>query len=144
MDEKKRRKLRDRLLAIRDPERLRREIRKIRKKELTEEEYVPPEPWEDRIEHSIPEEVRRDMRRRRYERLEDVEDFQREIEMRALDLERDSSGFHENFAISETLHFYLDEARTVRDKQELRKRIEDLDALAAILADGRRRHHDEF
>lgn len=142
MDESKRKRLRDRLLGIRDSERLRREIRKIRTKELTEDEFIPPEPWEDRIDHHIPAEVRKDMRKRRYERLEDVEDFQREIEMRALDLEGDSGRFHENFAITETLHLYLEEARKIRDKKELKKRLEDLDVLSTILADGRGRHEE--
>lgn len=142
MDEDKRKRLRDRLLDIRDPERLRREIRKIRTKELTENEFIPPEPWEERMDHHIPAEVRRDMRKRRYERLEDVEDFQREIEMRALDLEGGSSRFHGNFALSETLQFYLEEARKIRDKKELKKRLEDLDVLSAILAEGRGRHDE--
>jgi hypothetical protein len=143
MDEIKRKGLRDRLLAIRDPDRLRRELRKIRTKELSEDEYYPREPWEDRMDHHIPAEVRRDMRRRRYERLEDVEDFQREIEMRAIDMES-GSDHYENFAIRETLHYYLDEAKTIRDKKELKKRLEDLDALSAILGGEGRRRHDEL
>ncbi|XP_031551393.1 protein canopy homolog 3-like [Actinia tenebrosa] len=142
MDETKRKRLRDRLLAIRDPERLRREIRKIRAKELTEDEFIPPEPWEDRIDHPIPEEVRRDMRKRRYERLENVEDFRREIEMRVLDLEEGTSRFHGNFAVSDTLNFYLEEARKIQDKKELKKRLEDLNALTAILAQGRERRDE--
>ncbi|KAK3705159.1 hypothetical protein QZH41_003762 [Actinostola sp. cb2023] len=141
MSESKRNALRARLRTIKDPDRLRREIRKIRVKELTEEEYYPKDPWENRLDSDIPEDVRQDMRRRMNSRFEEVEDFQNEIERRAVGLGNNDDVL-ESFAIREMLRRYVEDTKQIRDKKELRKRLEDLDALSAILVE--RVLHDEL
>lgn len=157
MDERKRQELQMRLREIHDVDRLRRELRKIRQREMTEDDYTPREPWERHMDSSIPEEVRRDMRRHRHKRMEEPEDLQRELRMRVMDLDDDDDLMEENsFAFRELRHRYMMEAEEIRDPAELKKRIDDLDALSAIFSGGheyhgrrrgrhgRRHHRDEL
>lgn len=158
MDERKRRELQMRLREIDDVDRLRRELRKIRKKEMTEDDFAEMEPWERDLDSRIPDEVRRDMRRRRFERMEDAEDLSRELRMRIIDLEDDDGeddGYflgQNSFVFRELSQRYMMEAEEIRDPSELKKRIDDLDALSAIFRGGRdrwrdrhrRRHRDEL
>lgn len=156
LDEKKRRELQMRLRDIHDVDRLRRELRKIRQREMTEDDYTPKEPWERHMDSSIPEEVRRDMRRHRYERMQEPEDLRRELRMRVIDLDEEDDFMGENsFAFRELHHRYMMEAEEIRDPSELKKRIDDLDALSAIFSGGydrgrrrgrhgRRYHRDEL
>lgn len=137
MDERKRRELQMRLRDIHDVDRLRRELRKIRQREMTEDDYTPREPWERNMDSSIPEDVRRDMRRHRFERMHDPEDLKRELRMRVMDLDDDDDFFEENsFAFRELSHRYMIESEEIRDPLELKKRIDDLDALSAIFSGG--------
>ena len=160
MDERKRRELQMRLREIDDVDRLRRELRKIRTKEMTEDDYAEMEPWERDLDSRIPDEVRRDMRRRRFERMEDAEDLRRELRMRIIDLEDndgDDDGYflgQNSFVFRELSQRYMMEAEEIRDPSELKKRIDDLDALSTIFHGGRgrdrwrdrhrRRHRDEL
>lgn len=157
MDDRKRRELQMRLREIHDVDRLRRELRKIRQREMTEDDYTPREPWERHMDSSIPEEVRRDMRRHRHERMEEPEDLKRELRMRIMDLDDDDDFMGEHsFAFRELRHRYMMEAEEIRDPSELKKRIDDLDALSAIFSGGheyhgrrrgrhgRRHHRDEL
>lgn len=137
MDERKRREFQTRLRDIHDVDRLRRELRRIRQREMTEDDYSAREPWERHMDSSIPEEVRRDMRRHRFERMNDPEDLRRELRMRAMDLDDDDHFFEEHsFAFRELSHRYMIEAEEIRDPLELKKRIDDLDALSAIFSSG--------
>ena len=158
MDERKRREFQMRLREIHDVDRLRRELRKIRTREMTEDDYAVLEPWERDMDSGVPDEVRRDMRRRRFERMEDPEDMKRELRMRIIELDDDDDNgdfLGENsFAFGELRHRYMMEAEEIRDPSELKKRIDDLDALSAIFHGGRdrgrwrdrhrRRHRDEL
>ena len=156
MDEPKRRELQMRLREIHDVDRLRRELRKIRQREMTEDDYTPKEPWELHMDSSIPEEVRRDMRRHRQERMQEPEDLSRELRMRVIDLDDEDDFMGENsYALRELRHRYMMEAEEIRDPSELKKRIDDLDALSAIFSvgydrgrrrgrHGRRHHRDEL
>lgn len=156
MDEPKRRELQMRLREIHDVDRLRRELRKIRQREMTEDDYTPKEPWERHMDSSIPEEVRRDMRRHRHERMQEPEDLKRELRMRVMDLDDEDDFMGENsFAFRELRHRYMMEAEEISDPSELKKRIDDLDALSAIFPGGhdrgrrrgrhgRRHHRDEL
>ena len=158
MDERKRHKLQMRLREISDVDRLPRELRKIRTKEMTEDDYIEIEPWERDMNSRIPDEVRRDMRSRRFERMEDLDDLKRELQTRIMDLEDDEIGDHflgqNSFVFSELRERYMTEAEEIRDPSELKKRIDDLDALSAVFHGGRnrkrwrdpsRRHYrDEF
>lgn len=159
MDERKRREFQMRLREIHDVDRLRRELRKIRTREMTEDDYAVLEPWERDMDSGVPDEVRRDMRRRRFERMEDPEDMKRELRMRIIELDDDDDDdgdfLGENsFAFRELRHRYMMEAEEIRDPSELKKRIDDVDALSAILHGGRdrgrrrdrhrRRHRDEL
>ena len=136
MNERKRHELQMRLREIHDVDRLRRELRKIRTREMTEDDYAEREPWERDMDSSIPEEVRRDMRRHRFDRMEDPEDLRRELRMRIIDLEDDEDDGYflgENSFVFRELHQrYMMEAEEIRDPTELKKRIDDLDALSAI------------
>ena len=53
----------------------------------------PPPPkkrtWERHVDSSIPEEVRRDMRRHRHQRMEELEDLRQELRMREIGLDED-------------------------------------------------------
>ena len=140
-----------RLREIHHVDRLRRELRKIRKREMTEDDYTPREAWERHMDSSIPEEVRRDMRRHRHERMQEPEDLKRELRMRVIDLDEDD----DSIAFRELRHRYMMEAEELRDPSELKKRIDDLDALSAIFSGGydrgrrrgrhdMRRHRDEL
>lgn len=156
MDEPKRLELQMRLREIHDVDRLRRELRKIRQREMTEDDYTPKEPWELHMDSSIPEEVRRDMRRHRQERMKEPEDLSRELRMRVIDLDDEDDLMGENsYALRELRHRYMMEAEEIRDPSELKKRIDDLDALSAIFSvgydrgrgrgrHGRRHHRDEL
>lgn len=141
MDERKRNKLQMRLLEIDDVDRLRRELRKIRTREMTEDDYAEVEPWERDIDSSIPEDARRDMRRRRFERMEDVDDLKRELQTRIIDLEDGEFGSHflkqNSLVFREFLERFMTEAEEIRDPSELKKRIDDIDALTVILRGGR-------
>ena len=142
MDERKRREFQIRLREIHDVDRLRRELRKIRTREMTEDDYAELEPWERDMDSEIPDEVRRDMRRRRFERMEDPEDMKRELRMRIIDLDdnHDDDFLGGNsFAFRELRHRCMMEAEEIRDPSELKKRIDDLDALSAIFHGGRDR-----
>lgn len=142
MDERKRRELQTRLREIHDVDRLRRELRKIRQREMSEDDYAPSEPWEHHhhMDSSIPEEVRRDMRRHRFERMHEPEDLKRELRMRIIDLDDDDDFMGENsFAFRELRHRYMMEAEEIRDATELKKRIDDLDALSTIFSGGHER-----
>lgn len=146
MDERKRHELQMRLREIHDVDRLRRELRKIRTKEMSEEDYseIGREPWERDMDSRIPEEVRRDMRRRRFERMEDPEDLKRELRMRIIDLDDDDDDGdflgHNSFVFRELRQRYMMEAEEIGDPSELMKRIDDLDALTAIFHGGERDH----
>lgn len=129
VSQSKRSALRDRLRAIDNPDRLRREIRKIRKNEFTDNDYLPIAPWEG---EPNPENAPRDMRKRTYDQLDDVDDFRREIESRVADLNRNNDVL-ESVTLQEVLRLYNKDAKEIRDERELRKRLEDLDALVAIL-----------
>jgi len=159
MDERKRHEFQMRLREIHDVDRFRRELRKIRTREMTEDDYAEREPWERDMDSRIPEEVRRDMRRRRFERMEEPEDLKRELRMRIIDLEEeDDDGFflgENSFVFRELRQRYMMEAEEIRDPSELKKRIDDLDALSAIFHGEesghrywrhrhRRRHRDEL
>lgn len=145
MNEKKRNKFIMRLQEIEDVDRLRRELRKIRTREMTEDDYAEVEPWERDIESSIPDDARRDMRRRRFERMEDVDDLQRELQTRIIDLEDGEFGNHflkqNSLVFRELLERFMTEAEEIRDPSELRKRIDDIDALTVILRGGRNPEH---
>lgn len=132
----KRERLKRRLRDIDDPKRLRREIRKIRLKELDKDEYQPRESWEDDVD-SLPEDGRRDFRRRHYERTNDPEELQHELRVRAF--EHDDLNDPDTFHLQELRHQFVEEAEDIRDPKELRKRIRDLDALSAIFARPMRR-----
>lgn len=136
MDEQKRREFQIRLRDIHDVDRLRRELRRIRQREMTEDDYTEREPWERHMDSSIPEEVRRDMRRHRFERMNDPQDLRRELRMRAMDLDDDHFFEEYSFAFRELSHRYMIEAEEIRDPLELKKRIDDLYALSAIFSSG--------
>ena len=68
-----------RLREISDVDRLRRELWKIRTKEMTGDDYIETEPWERDMNSRIPDEVRRDVQRRRFERMEDLDDLKHEL-----------------------------------------------------------------
>ncbi|XP_068746531.1 protein canopy homolog 3-like [Montipora capricornis] len=143
MDERMRHKLQMRLREIDDVDRLRRELRKIRTKEMTEDDYTEVEPWERDMDSRIPDEVRRDMRRRRFERMDDPDDLRRELRTRIIDLEDDEIDDHflgqNSFVFRELRQRYMTEAEEIRDASELKKRIDDLDALSTILHGRRNR-----
>ena len=143
MDERMLHKLQMRLREIDDVDRLRRELRKIRTKEMTEDDYTEVEPWERDMDSRIPDEVRRDMRRRRFERMDDPDDLRRELRTRIIDLEDDEIGGHflgqNSFVFRELRQRYMTEAEEIRDASELKKRIDDLDALSTILHGRRNR-----
>lgn len=145
MDEHKRRELQLRLREIHDVDRLRRELRKIRTREMSEDDYLEREPWEHDIDSDIPEDVRRDMRRRRFERMDDPEDLKRELRRRVIDLDDidDDDYFpgKNSFVFRELSHRYMMEAEEIRDPTELKKRIDDIDAFAAIFHGGRDHRH---
>lgn len=145
MNERKRNKLQMRLQEIDDVDRLRRELRKIRTREMTEDDYAEVEPWERDIESSIPDDARRDMRRRRFERMEDVDDLKRELQTRIIDLEDGEFGNHflkqNSLVFRELLERFMTEAEEIRDPSELKKRIDDIDALTVILRGGRNLEH---
>ena len=145
MNERKRNKLQMRLQEIDDVDRLRRELRKIRTREMTEDDYAEVEPWERDIESSIPDDARRDMRRRRFERMEDVDDLKRELQTRIIDLEDGEFGNHflkqNSLVFRELLERFMTEAEEIRDPSELKKRIDDIDALTVILRGGRNPEH---
>lgn len=88
------------------------------------------------MDSSIPEEVRRDMRRHRFERMNDPQDLRRELRMRAMDLDDDHFFEEYSFAFRELSHRYMIEAEEIRDPLELKKRIDDLYALSAIFSSG--------
>lgn len=133
--------LRHRLRSIIDPNQLQKEIRKIRNKELKDFEYYPIKLWERKPDNDIPEDVRRRMHLNVYDRF-DIDDFRKEIEMRALSLQNSNDVRDDDLTVHEMLQIYLDDAKSIRDKSELRMRLEDLDALTAII--GNREIHDEL
>lgn len=130
MSQSKRSALRDRLRSINDPDRLRREIRKIRNSELKKI---------GSSDGDIPEDTQRG--KREYDRFDDVVDFRREIETRVVDLER-KNDVMESAAFQKMLRLYQKDAKEIRDKNELLKRLQDLDALSDIIGDVEM--HDEL
>ena len=57
--------------------------------------------------------------------------------MRVIDLDNEEDFMGENcFAFRELRHRYMMEAEEIRDPSELKKRIDDLDALSAIFSVG--------
>ncbi|KXJ07759.1 protein canopy 4 [Exaiptasia diaphana] len=112
----KREALRDRLRSIVDPNRLREEIRKIRNKELKDYESYPV-------------------------KSDDVHDLRREIENRALSLQNNND-VRDSLTIHEMLQIYIEDAKSIRDKNELRRSLEDLNALTGII--GNRDIHNEL
>jgi len=104
---------------------------------MTEDDYTPKEPWERHMDSSISEEVRRDMRRHRHERMQEPEDLRQELRIRAMYLDDEDDFMGENsFAFRESSHLYMMEAEEIRDPSELKKRIDDLDALSAFFSFG--------
>ena len=130
LGKEKRDELKRRLQNIDDPLRLRREIRKIRLNELDEGDYSPVELREDEGIDSVPEDIREEYRRRQYERMEDLEELQHELRLRAF--EHDEFEGPEWVRLREFRRQFVEDTEDIRDPRELRKRIQDLDALSAI------------
>jgi len=104
---------------------------------MTEDDHTPKEPRERHLDSSIPKEVRRDMRRHRHERTQEPEDLRQQLRMRVMYIDDEDDFMGENsFAFRELSHLYMMEAEKIRDPSELKKRIDDLNALSAIFSFG--------
>ena len=147
MDERKRRKLQRRLRDIHDVDRLRRELRKIQMQEMIKDYYTASEPWEDDLDTRVPEDARKEIWRRRLDQMNVPEVLRKELIMRVLDTDEDFDDPHSR-TLQDLRHRYIDEAEEIHNPEELKKRIDDLDTLSAIMAEGldnrRDRRHPGF
>ncbi|XP_032231267.1 uncharacterized protein LOC5506890 isoform X2 [Nematostella vectensis] len=124
----KRDQLRKRLSAFFHTKGFRAKLREIRQ-ELSDDEYFPTQPWIENLDAKYHDEVISHMRRHAYERITTPEEFRREVELRMA-----STGLlKEHSEVQKLGNVFLEEASTVRDPNEIRDRLKDLDALSAIL-----------
>lgn len=133
LSEKKQRKLRRRLLEAGeegDSLQILREIRKIRQIELNEDEigYLR-DPRVDDVPDRIPEEIRRNLGKRRIERLDNADDLRRELRLLG---DINNVGDPDAFRVRKMLLSLVEDANDLKDVKELRERIKDLEAFSAI------------
>lgn len=152
LTEKKIRKLRLRLLEAsedHDSSRLWRELRTIRRNELSEDEIgYMREPWEKDLADRIPEETRHDLYHRRYEHFTNPVDLRRELELLARTDDEDNHRDPDSSRVRELRWSLLNDSEDLSDMKELRERIKDLEAFSAIFDthsddDEHRRNHND-